>query len=404
MGLKTKIITKSKNITVIVVYDEEKPKEQHIAYKINSKRKEIHYFPPKNIYFPVDNIILAGFSSLPKEFSKKGYIKAGTGYYLGKKLSEKKVQKLVISRNQQDAFKKEGRKYKVTLSYKSFKELKDRLTLLIYESQTDKNMFVNSFFHTIFPKYFRKTALSDRQKAKRVVGYFDKGMIGRLERQDVEKLLDFFEMLLKTKYRSAVHRRKLFQTAKIKVDDVALAQIIKDFEKMLAESCSEGDWGAFLRQNLFLIDSKYVKTIPELNVVLAGARKVDFGLVDSQGYLDIFEIKKPDTPILAKSIDRGNYYWSTRAVKAITQAEKYLYNAEAKSSSLAKDIKRERGIDVQVVRPRAILIIGNSRELDNQNKREDFRVLRSSLKNVEVISYDELLKRIKNQSNKIYVE
>ncbi len=404
MALKTERIKQSKNISKIIVYDEEKPKKRHTAYKINTNKKEIHYYPPKNKPIPVDDIIITGFTKLPKEFSKKGYIKAGTGYYLGKRLEGKNVRELVISRYGKNSFRKEKRRYKVTIGYSSFKKLKDKLSSLNFESQTDKNIFVNSFFNLIFPKQYKTTELSDRQKAKRVVNYFGEEMITKLDKEDVEKLLDFFEMLLKTKYRSAMRKRELFQTAKIKVDDIALTQIIKEFKEKLSESYSESDWSMFLKQNLFLLDSKYVKVLPELNLVLAKPRKVDFGLVDSQGYLDIFEIKKPNTPILAKSKDRGNYYWHTHTVKAIVQAEKYLFNAEGKKDSLAKDIKREMNVNVRVVRPRAVLIIGDSRQLDNDNKKEDFRVLRTSLKNVEVILYDELLTRIKNQSKKIYIE
>lgn len=138
--------------------------------------------------------------------------------------------------------------------------------------------------------------------------------------------------------------------------------------------------------------------------MLGGERKADFGLIDSQGYLDLFEIKKPTTSLLATTTDRGNHYWSSDAVKAITQAEKYLYNAERKASALAEVIKREKKIVVSVIRPRAVVIMGHSDQLDTPEKETDFRVLRMSLKNVGVVTYDELLQRMKNQMSKIYIE
>ena len=70
---------------------------------------------------------------------------------------------------------------------------------------------------------------------------------------------------------------------------------------------------------------------------------------------------------------------------------------------MAKDITREKKIDVKVVRPRAVVIMGTNAQLDSLEKEEDFRVLRQSLKNIEVILYDELLERLKNQKNKIYL-
>ena len=125
-------------------------------------------------------------------------------------------------------------------------------------------------------------------------------------------------------------------------------------------------------------------------------------MVDSQGYLDIFEIKKPTTNLLAKSKDRGNYYWSTNAVKALAQAEKYLYNTERKASQLKEDISREKNINVEVIKPRVFVIMGNKSQLDHKDKKADFQILRRSLKNIEVILYDELLERIENQKSKIY--
>ena len=211
-------------------------------------------------------------------------------------------------------------------------------------------------------------------------------------------------MNLKSKYKSEIYKRKLFSKTKIRIDDIAISEIIKKFEQLLKEDTSESKWGNFLKRNLYLIDSKYVHALPELNVVLANTRKADFGLVDSNGYLDIFEIKKPNTRVLSARTDRGNYYWSKGATKAIVQAEKYLYHAERKATLLAEDIDAQRRRKVQVIKPRAFIILGNTKELDESNKQQDFRILRMSLKNIEIVLYDELLDRIKNQKGKIYVE
>ena len=64
----------------------------------------------------------------------------------------------------------------------------------------------------------------------------------------------------------------------------------------------------------------------------------------------------------------------------------------------------QRKTKVEVIRPRAFVLLGHSDQLDDDNKRRDFQVLRMSLKNVEVILYDELLKRIKNQKGKVYTD
>lgn len=223
-----------------------------------------------------------------------------------------------------------------------------------------------------------------------------------LVRFELQKFEEFYEELIKTKYKSDSHKLQLITRTKVKIDTITVDAIISEFEDKLSKETSESLWGKFLGKNLFLIDSKYVKSIPELNLVMAGARKVDFGLIDSQDYLDMFEIKKPTTKLLSPEQDRGNHFWHSEAVKALTQAEKYLYYAESRRKLLEEDIEKQKKHKVSVIKPRAYVIMGNSAQLDTQEKREDFRVLRLSLKNVEVILYDELLERLKNQKKKVF--
>ena len=52
---------------------------------------------------------------------------------------------------------------------------------------------------------------------------------------------------------------------------------------------------------------------------------------------------------------------------------------------------------------KAYLVIGSSSQLVNDNMKNDFRILRDSLKNVEIILYDELLERFKNLKNRAFV-
>jgi len=393
----------SKNIVKIFVYPRGKPNEKRRIYEINKATREIRYYPKD--YAFVRKITLRGFTKLPSEFAKKGYIKGGVMYYLAKKFADRDVFQFIIAKEAQSQIAEEDGKCSVLLNYESLSWLSKHLGRMIYEGKVKKSRFVDEFFGDKFPGYFEKPGpTTGRQRAASVISNLDVSIIEHLNAEEVDKLVDFFEDFITQRYKSKLHKRKLFKAVKIRVDDIALNEIVESFEEMLAGNYSESKWGEFLKKNLFLIDSKYVKVIPQLNVVLAGARNVDFGLVDSQGYLDLFEIKKPVTTLLASKQDRGNYYWSTEAVKAIVQAEKYLYNAASKANDLAADIQRQKGLSVQVVKPRAVVIIGTRDQLDGDAKKEDFRVLRTSLKNVEVILYDELLESLKNQQSKIYTE
>ena len=101
--------------------------------------------------------------------------------------------------------------------------------------------------------------------------------------------------MVEKRYVRADRRGQLISSAKLKIDDVALAEVIDEFEQMLTDGHSEADWGQFLRRNLYLVESRYDHVFDRLNVITGASREVDFGLIDTHGFLDIFEIKTPST-------------------------------------------------------------------------------------------------------------
>ena len=59
-------------------------------------------------------------------------------------------------------------------------------------------------------------------------------------------------------------------------------------------------------------------------------------------------------------------------------------------------VKDSYNLELKVVRPRGLILAGNSVEFLTQKQRDDFRLLSHGLKNVMVITYDELLVRLEN--------
>lgn len=51
---------------------------------------------------------------------------------------------------------------------------------------------------------------------------------------------------------------------------------------------------------------------------------------------------------------------------------------------------------MNIVSPKAIVVAGTRNQLDTDIKSKQFKNLRESLKDIEFISYDELLHRLKN--------
>lgn len=387
-------------ITEIYTYEDDNIDDKVLVYKIDKLLREITFYPKDDFF--IGQVTLKGFSKIPDEFAESGYIKGGIQYYIDKKFKTSNIKKFIIEKNGNNTFRSYNGGFKVELSYESLKEFKTKIGVIVNESKRDKSELADEFFHNTYPRKYTATTNSSRNSLSKVIKNLDKGIIEHLTPEDVVRFEEFYEQLIEKKYTSLSAKFKLITRTKLKIDKIAVQELVEEFEKKLKASTSESNWGKFLKKYLFLVDSKYLDAITELNLVLAGARNVDFGLIDIYNYLDIFEIKKPTTKLLASNTDRGNYYFHTDSIKAITQAEKYLYNAERKGTSLTEDIEREIGKKVNVIKPRAILLMGHSNQLDNKKKQTDFRIIRNSLKNIEIVLYDELLERLKNQRNKTF--
>lgn len=390
-------------LTEYWVTEDDKPETRRLVYRID-KRNHIIKFYPKEGDFIINEITIEGFDRLPDDFSENGYIKQGVQYYLNKKLESKSIVSFTISKVSESTLRKVRKqdKFNLTLKYDDFKTLREKFLVVNNQATQSKNDILDGFFFNLFPDRFEENTSTSQQQYRSVVKNLSPDIIEHLTPDDLSRFEEFITELLNKRYQSNSHKFLQLARTKIRIDTIAIDRILEDFKQNVINQINENQWGKYLKKNLFLLDSKYVKILPELNVILSGSRNADFGMIDTKGYLDIFEIKKPNTPILSNDTDRGNYYWHTDTVKAIVQAEKYLYNAERKASILAEDIRREEKINVKVVKPRAILITGHSDQLDNDEKRDDFKVLRKSLKNIDIILYDELLEGLENQKNKYY--
>jgi hypothetical protein len=139
-----------------------------------------------------------------------------------------------------------------------------------------------------------------------------------------------------------------------------------------------------------VLRNTYGEVLEKESVSLQG-KFPDFMLIDAYGYLDIYEIKKPGTRLLSLDRGRNNYYWDTEISKAIAQVENYIHQAQRHADSLRNDIRQNKGVEVNIVRPRGYIVAGLRSQLTSAKMGDDFRILAESLKNIDVLLYDDLL-------------
>ncbi len=140
---------------------------------------------------------------------------------------------------------------------------------------------------------------------------------------------------------------------------------------------------------IFLKDRAYVGG---MNIEGSDAKFVDF-LFANQSSNDalLVEIKTPKTQMLAKTKYRNGVYNPT---KDLSGSVLQVLNYRRELAKNYQNITSDSGKKLDVFNPKCVVIIGNAEdELDTAEKRASFELYRTSLKDVEIVTFDELFKK-----------
>lgn len=400
-----KLETKSKIFTIFRI-NEKDPAKNELVLTIDRETKIGEYLvnPKSNQYKWIKKIVLVGFEKLPAGLRKDGlgFTSGSSGYLIPSLLYERFGEfEMTISTAGKNTIEKIDGKYKILLNHFDLRPVLDTLKSIKQESYVLRASTVGNFFNTQFPKYFekeeQKALIYQKNQLRNLLS--KEGILDNISNDDTKKLIDFLPEFIKfygDKFKG--DKKKLFGLTKNKkaTEIVYLENIVKEFEKRLAAKAqNENNWQKFFRNYILIFNSNYIAIFEKENLSLSG-KYPDFLPIDVYGYLDIYEIKKPNTELLKFDASHKNYYWSADLSKAISQAENYIYYADKNSSSLKEEMEKRESMEINIVRPRGFIVAGTREQLKDRAMKENFRLLNSSLKNVEVILYDDLLLNLKN--------
>lgn len=188
------------------------------------------------------------------------------------------------------------------------------------------------------------------------------------------------------------------------IELVTLEALIKRYDKMLGEKLVEGRWQAFFNENPFILNMAFgYPVIKVRDQASVGGRKLsgdgekitDFLVKNSlTNNTAIFEIKTPQTAILNKTPFRdGVFTPSTDLSGSINQALDQKYQFQKQIAQI-KDSSRLYDIESYAVH--CCLVIGRTPDGDDQKK--SFELFRRNSKDVEIVTFDELLEKLKQLS------
>jgi hypothetical protein len=260
---------------------------------------------------------------------------------------------------------------------------------LLERTRDIKNDIIRKFFSIYFTNFFK-----DPPTVVFVPGTLGKmlnsGIIPRLSSKDKEAINRFLPDYVSSESMGTVHKLN----AKAHID--TLRGLATNLAKEIPRQHPEPWWQSYIKSNILLLQQGYILAIDNFNTSIGDTRFPDFLLVTHDNYLDVLEIKKPDTPILKLDSSRGNHYFDSEISKAVIQTENYIENISTLKDRVRSFLKDEHGLEIRVVRPRGIILAGDSRSFTKQKERADFRLLSQGIKNITMVTYDELLTRLQN--------
>ncbi len=167
------------------------------------------------------------------------------------------------------------------------------------------------------------------------------------------------------------------------------ADAVSQLEGMLDRDLVESNWQRFFQENEWILGSDFVQMLGEREIDVDHI--ADFLVQAYDGFLDLIEIKRPGGTMRfwADALDHGHHVPHSDLTKAVTQAQRYIFEVEREANSI-KTLERLGGI--KAVKPRCTLIYGRSHDWTSEQT-EAYRILNASQHSLSILTYDHVLDR-----------
>lgn len=380
--------------------DDEK-KEKVLIYQID-KGNIIYEFESTF----VKKIIVENTEEFPTFLSQYGYgfSERSLNNFLRFNFNDDKIDTIVLSESKQSSRNKK----QLILNYDDIENLLKSINQEQRACNDTKKILIKNLIVEIFPDVNFDHSETNNNKDLILRNLNDK-LIEKLTATEIEQIGNFYVKATR-KFKASHIIKKMTSGLMKNAQILTLQEIIIKYEKLLEDNPAESEWQKFFNEYITLFDSRYVHKINYKNIATGITKYPDLVLVDIYGYVDFYELKKSGTPLIQYDSSHKTWFWSKEVSMVVSQVSDYLQKAKENALSYSKSIKdeteteTEEGLDVNIINPRAIIVIGHTNQLDTEKKRNQFKNLRESLKDIEFVLYDELLERLKNLLDTIKIE
>jgi hypothetical protein len=200
-----------------------------------------------------------------------------------------------------------------------------------------------------------------------------KGLDKNATREDLEALTNIFS----TSTASAISDAATAAKRRVAVEE---------FQRLLSTNANEHEFQPWFKANAWVLGSDCVRILDDRRIDVRNI--ADFVVEGYDGRADVVELKRPGLRFWEADKDHDNYIPHPHLVAAIIQAQNYQFELEGEISNLKT---RER-FGVAIAKPSALLIHGRSYDwIDKQLEAQ--RLLNAGFTNLNVITYDQVLRR-----------
>lgn len=185
------------------------------------------------------------------------------------------------------------------------------------------------------------------------------------------------------------------------IELLTLEELIARLEEHMAKKLNEAFWQKFLSDNPFIVRLAFGLPIAIFGEQLAvggvkfdgtGGKIADYLLrAGAYGNMAIIEIKKPDSKLMSAKPYRGGVYAPDKEIAgAVNQVldQRYQLQMEINNKKVASG-----HFDIFTYAIQGLVIAG--RDIDDADQRKSFELFRNGLKDVTVITFSELLMKLK---------